>query len=563
MFSTLSSIVERTLSEKFGSDGTAVSWERPQDSSHGDIATPVAMQTAKSAGKNPKEIAEAVVEVLSGEKDVEKVEIAGPGYVNVFLTAEALIDALIETREACTAKVKNSESPVIVEYSQPNIAKPLGAHHLLTTLIGQSIANVYEHLGYSVIKWNYMGDWGTQFGKLFVGVEKWGKKSDISEYSVDDLLEMYVKFHEEVENDPTLDDLARVAFKKLEDGDQEVRAFWEVVVGTTKAALGGVYDALHVSFDTDLSESFYEDKMGPILEDGKKNNVFVEGEGGSLIVQFPEETNMPPYLVQKGDGATLYSTRDIAQMRYRMDEHSPQEILIVTDIAQKLHFEQLEATCEQLGWQLPAFENVLSGRMRFADKSMSTRKGNVMKLEEVIAEAVSRAETKISEHGDSIQTDDPSALAHMMGVGSVAYGILSQNRKQDVVFDWDKFLSFEGNSAPYLQYTHARAKSVVAKAGGTSELKKVDALTDKERQLLNTLLQFSRVLEEARKSHMPHILANFLYELSRDYNAFYNDTPILKADEPARSFRVHLTDLTASVLKTGASLLTISVPDRM
>lgn len=303
--------------------------------------------------------------------------------------------------------------------------------------------------------------------------------------------------------------------------------------------------------------------MASILEEGKKAGVFAEGEGGAYIVDFPEETQYPPYLVLKGDGATLYSTRDIAQMRYRMDEYKPQEILILTDIAQKLHFEQLEATCEQLQWDIPAFTNVLVGRMRFADKSMSTRKGNIVKLEEVLDESVRQAAAAIAAHGDKIQADDADELAEMMGIGSVAYGIVSQNRKQDIVFDWDKFLSFDGNSAPYLQYTHARAKSVLEKAASEGEFTVVSAFQLKERVVLGTLLQFESILEEARKSHMPHILTNYLYALCQDYNALYNDLPIIKAVEPERGNRLALTSLTASVLQTGAELLTLRVPDRM
>ncbi len=562
MFSSLSSTVQKALEAQYGIADISVSWERPQEAAHGDLATPVALQIAKKAEKNPREIAEAISEVLSSEESVEKVEIAGPGYVNIWLTPAALVAALGSTRHACTAKVK-SGAPVVVEYSQPNIAKPLGAHHLLTTLFGQSIANIYEHSGYEVIKWNYMGDWGTQFGKLSVAVSKWGDGRAASEYTVDELLELYVKFHNEVESDDTLEDQARAEFKKLEDGDAQLRAFWEDIVVVTKSALSGIYEQLHVSFDTDKSESFYERKMEPILEAGIASGVFKEGEGGSLIVEFPEESNMPPYLVRKGDGATLYSTRDIAQMQYRMQEIQPQEILIVTDIAQKLHFEQLAATCTQLGWDITGFENVLVGRMRYADKSMSTRKGNVLKLEEVLSEAVNKAEEKIAEHGDQIQADDPAELAKMMGIGAVSYGIVSQNRKQDIIFDWDKMLSFEGNSAPYLQYTHARARSVVAKAGDIQDVQDIDSLAAKERGLLNTLLKFENVLEESRKANMPHILANYLFELCQSFNTFYNDEPILKADEPTRSLRVSITDLTADVLKTGANLLTISVPDRM
>lgn len=566
MYGALTDAAKHALSEQFGITDIAVEWQRPQSVGHGDLSLSTALQISKRVGKSPVDIARVLVEELSALPLIEKAEVAGPGYVNVWLTPVALLDMLGETREACVAKVKKKkDQPIIIEYSQPNIAKPLGVHHLLSTLIGQSVGNLYDHAGYNTLRWNYLGDYGTQFGKLAVAVEKWGNKKDVSAYSIDELLALYVKFHAEVESDPTLEDQARAAFRSLEEGDETLRAFWEAVVTTTKGSLAVLYKRLHVSFDLDLGESFYEDKMDTVLAEGKKKKVFTEGEGGALIVQFPEETKMPPYMVQKSDGGTLYSTRDIAQMRYRMDTYKPQEILIVTDIAQKLHFEQLIETCKQLKWDLPEFENVLVGRMRFADKKMSTRAGTVLKLEEVLDEAVARAEKVIAEHGEKIQADDEADLGEMMGIGAVAYGILSQNRKMDMVFDWDKMLSFEGNSAPYLQYTHARTRSVLRKAEVTNPAfpTEVSSLTEKERTLIGALLQFARVLEDARVAHMPHLLSNYLYALAQDYNAFYNSDPILQAEEPFKSLRLALTSLTASVLKTGAELLTIRVPDRM
>ncbi len=272
---------------------------------------------------------------------------------------------------------------------------------------------------------------------------------------------------------------------------------------------------------------------------------------------------MPPYLVQKGDGGTLYSTRDIAQMRYRTDTYAPQKILIFTDIAQKLHFEQLVATCAQLEWELPPFENVLFGRMRFADRSMSTRKGNILKLEDALDEAVSRAEKLIEERGEKIQTEDPAGLAEMMGVGALVYGILSQNRKMDMVFDWDKMLTFEGNSAPYVQYTHARARSVLRKAGSDGSVSDIQEVTQKERALMKLILLFGATVEDARAEHLPHKLTNYLYELCQAFNSFYNSDEILTAAAEVRDFRLSLTKLTADVIKTGAELLTLRVPDRM
>ncbi len=564
MLDRLSSLAEKTI-QSMGDVEAKVGWEKPQERTHGDYATSIALKVAKPLGKAPKEVAEAVAVALRGDPGVANVEIAGPGYVNVWLTPAALLSMVPVVTGAMQKKVTRKEAPVIVEYSQPNIAKPLGIHHILSTVIGQTISNFYEHAGTPVLRWNYIGDWGTQFGKLAVAMEKWGAGKTAKDLGLDGLLALYVQFHQEVEKDASLEEQGRAAFQRLEQGDKALRAFWQDVLTVTKASLQSIYGRLHVSFDLDLGESFYEDKMDTVLAEGKKKKVFKEGEAGALIVEFPESQGYPPYLVLKGDGATLYSTRDIAQMRYRIDTYHPQRILICTDIAQKLHFEQLVATCAQLGWELPPFENVLFGRMRFADKSMSTRKGNILKLEHVLDEAVARAEEVIAARGDAIQTDDPKGLAEMMGVGALVYGILSQNRKMDLVFDWDKMLSFEGNSAPYLMYTHARCRSVLRKSGVVDPTlpASVPAMEEEERLLLGTLLQFPSVLEEALRDHLPHKLANYLHTLSQEANTFYVKLPILKAEEPARTLRLALTSLTADVLRAGAELLTLRLPDAM
>lgn len=568
-FPELSTAAVETLRQRFPQlalDVKDVVWERPADAAHGDIATSIALRLGKAAATKPADVAAVMAEGLRGlAGTVEKVEVAGPGYVNVWLTTHALLASLAETRRACTPAVRrDGEKPVIVEYSQPNIAKPLGVHHIIGTVVGQAVANLYRHAGYTVICWNYIGDWGTQFGKLAVAYRLWGGQKPVAQYTLDELLDLYVRFHKEVEAKPELEDEGRAAFRALEQGDKELRAFWADVVAVTKASLAGLYERLHVAFDLDLGESFYEDKMQPVIDAGIQSGVFHEGDGGALIAEFSAESALPPFMIRKSDGATLYSTRDLAQMRYRIDTYNPQSILIFTDIAQKLHFEQLEATCQQLGWALPHFENVLFGRMRFADAKMSTRKGTVMKLEHVVDEAVARAGTVIEERGEAIQTDDPKGLAEMMGSGALVYGILSQNRKMDIVFDWDKFLTFEGNSAPYLQYTHARASSVLRKAETEGGLQAAGVeLLAHDRALIAMLLQFPGALHAARTEHLPHKLAHYLYELCQHFNAFYNACPILKAPAAERDLRLGLTALTASVLKTGAELLTLRVPDRM
>ncbi len=550
------------LAKEYG-ESTEIHFDVSLDEEHGDLTTSAPLQLAKKLKKKPHDIAKVLAAGFTGMDGVEKAEVAGPGFVNVRLTTKALLGNIAHVRASCSPKKQRKEQPVIVEYSQPNIAKPLGIHHIIGTVVGQAVSNMYTFEGYPIIRWNYMGDWGTQFGKLAVAKEKWAPSKETLEMSITDLLDLYVKFHEEAEKDATLEAQGREAFLKLEKGDKALRKFWEDVLKVTKKSLGHLYERLHVSFDLDLSESFYSDKMEPILAEGKKKKVFVEGKEGSLIVEFPEESGIPPYLVQKGDGATLYSTRDIAQMRYRMDTYHPQSILIFTDIAQKLHFEQLAETCRRLGWELPVFENVLFGRMRFADRSMSTRKGNILRLEEALDEAVLRAEKLIEERGEKIQTDNPADLAEMMGVGALVYGILSQNRKMDMIFDWDKMLTFEGNSAPYVQYTHARACSVLRKAGEEGSAAPVETLTSKERLLLKLLLSFGDTVETARAEHLPHKLTNYLYELCQAFNSFYSSDAILTAEGHTRAARLHFTALTAEVLKCGAELLTLRVPDRM
>lgn len=565
MFSSLTSEAHLVLKNLYGLENIDLHWEAPKEAEHGDVSTAVALRLAKQLGKSPREIAENIAHSLSASTVVEKCEVAGAGYVNIWMKANVLLETLFETEESCTPKKKMSEPPVIIDYSSPNIAKPLGIHHILSTVIGQTLVNLYQHNGNEVVRWNYLGDWGTQFGKLAVAFEKWGKKKPIVEYTLDELLSLYVKFHDEAEKDDSLEEEGQAAFRRLEQGDQELRAFWSDAVAVTKQAMSSIYQRLHVSFDVDRGESYYEDKMLPILEEGKKKSVFKEGEKGALIVEFPEEANMPPAVVVKGDGATLYLTRDLALMKDRMEGWHPKAILWAVDIAQQLYFKQLFATVNQLGWNPPTLEHVYFGRMRFADGAMSTRKGKVLKLEEVLDEAVARASQIIEERGDAIQTDDPADLAEMMGVGALVYGILSQNRKMDMVFDWDKMLSFEGNSAPYLQYTHARARSILRKAEAEGEKPQIaiEHLTPHERVLILTLLRFSDVLLAARTEHLPHKLANYLYELCQAFNAFYNVDSIVQAIEPARSVRLYLTRLTADVLRVGSSLLTIRVPDRM
>ncbi len=563
-FDSLTADVQKYVAKTYGVADINPGWQFPQAIAHGDLTTSVAMRLGKQLSKQPKEVAEGLAAELSLHADVEKVEVAGAGYVNLRLKPAALLRGLKETQAACSAKITKGENPVIVEYCSLNIAKPLGVHHILTTMIGQALANIYVHSGYSVVRWNYLGDWGTQFGKLFVAYKRWGKGGDPTSLSLDDLLSLYVKFHEEAEKDAALEEEGQAAFKRLEQGDAEVRKVWQAFVDVTKRAVMPVLERLQVKFDTDLGESHYENAMQPIIDEGTKKGVFKPGERGATIVEFAPPSTLPPAMVLKADGATNYLTRDLALARDRVERYNPSAILHVVGAEQSLHFQQLMEIVKLLGWEMPKWEHISFGRMRFADESMSTRKGNIVRLEEVVAEAVERARAIIKERGEAIQTDDPEALAEMMGVGALVYGVLSQNRKMDIVFDWDKMLSFEGNSAPYLQYAYARARSVLRKAEMETMLPADAAsLTDADRSLIKTLSEYPRALSEALTEHMPHKLANYLYALAQEFNTFYNAEPILKSEDQTKILRLSLTSLCASVLRSGSSLLTLRLPERM
>lgn len=560
----LADICSSVLEEHFRVRNDVV-LEIPRESGKGDFTTSIALPLGKRLKMSPHDIASRLADALRTQDGVMRVDVLGPGYVNIYLTSEALIACLTESSAFLSPlPPKKGIAPVIIEFSSPNIAKPLGIHHVLSTIIGQALVNVYRHLGYATISINHIGDWGTQYGKLAVAYEKWGTKP-ITEYTIDEQLALYVRFHDEAEKMPSLEDEARAAFKKLEQGDAAMREFWRNVVDMTMQDMNRQYSVLGVSFDFVQGESFYEDKMSSILEEGKENGVFREGREGALIAEFSEESKLSPAIVLKGDGSTIYLTRDLATARYRIDRWHPSEILYVVDVAQQLFFKQLFAVIGQLGWETPAMEHVFFGRMSFADRKMSTRKGTILKLDDVIQEGIARSLQIIEEKESELSTEEKVSLAEMMGIGSIVYGVLSQNRKMDMIFDWDKFLSFEGNSAPYVQYTHARARSVLRKAGYDScEFpRELPPITASERDVIRLLLQWPAVLESMRAERMPHRLAQYIFELCQTFNTFYNAESILQAEGSSRDFRLALTSLMASFLNTGASILTLRVPDRM
>lgn len=541
--------------------------EYPAQEEHGDYASNLAMHLTKELQLAPKEIAQKIIDNLEKTDLIDKVEIAGPGFINFFLSRSLLnkeLEKVLDEKDNYGSLKAGENKNVIVEYSAPNIAKPLGVHHLLSTVIGQGIYNIYKELGFNAISINHIGDWGTQFGKLIYAYKKWGDKEAVAKEPIAELLKLYVKFHDEVENDASLEDEGRKEFKKFEEGDEENRELWKWFVEVSMEEINKTYGKLGgIHFDYVQGESFYEDKMDAVLHDGKEKKVFIEGEEGAYVIKYEDE-NIPTVPVQKKDGTTLYMTRDFATLKYRIDEWNPTKILYVVDIAQTMHFRQLFQGSSQLGWYNGCAEHVWFGRMHMKDGSMSTRKGTVILLNDVLDEAVKRAAKIVEEKSPNLENKEE--IARIVGVGAVKYNILSQNRTTDITFDWDIMLSFEGNSAPYLQYSYARARSILKKSGEeiTEGITDAGNVEEKITDLLRILPKFSENIITAAKEYKPNILANYIYNLAQKFNSFYNSVPVLKADtEEKRNERVKIVEASAQVIKNGLRLLGVEVVEEM
>jgi arginyl-tRNA synthetase len=539
--------------------------------SFGDYTSNIAMARAKEEGKKPIELAEESIKRLYKDKElsqlIEKIEIAGPGFINFWLKNDALLNNLIHiSREK--EKYGNNEiyksKTAIVEYSSANIAKPFTIGHLRSTIIGDAIANLLEASGYKVLRDNHLGDWGTQFGKQICAIKKWGDMEVISksENPVKELVELYVKFHEEAEKTPELDDEARLWFKKLEDGDAEAREIWKKCIDWSFREFDRIYHILGIRFSKEfengrgLGESFFENRMAPVIEELKQKQLLSEGNGGAKLVFFENE-KYPPAMILKKDGATLYHTRDLATDKYRLDKFNPDLIINEVGMEQKLYFQQLFEIEKMLEWFREGQRiHIAHGLVRFKEGKMSTRKGNVIWMQEVLDEAVARAK-KLGA--------DTEETAKTVAIGALKYNDLKRDPKTEIVFDWDEILNMEGNSGPYLQYTVARCKSVLAKAnakdGGRYGELNLKALTEAESIVARALIHFRETVQKAAESYSPNLLCNYLYELAKNYNSFYNAEKIIGSDREKAG--ILITDATAQVLTNGLNLLGIKVPAKM
>ncbi|MDP3975523.1 MAG: arginine--tRNA ligase, partial [bacterium] len=496
---------------------------------------------------------------------------AGPGFLNFRITTPSLEAGLMaqigDPDRLGLPQLDQSEAKtIVIDFSAPNIAKPMGVHHLLSTIIGQAINNLLKTCGYKVIRDNYVGDWGTQYGKLTVAIQKWGDMEKIKKNPIPELLNLYVKFHDQAEKDPGLEDQGRAAFKKLEEKDLEITKLWQWIREISLEECQKLWARLGAEFDCINSESFYEDKMQPIIAEGLKTGVITEGQEGALIIEM-DDPNKPPAIIRKKDGATLYATRDLARVKYWQDELKGSLGINVVDIAQKLYFEQLFEAAHKMGFTKMQQVHIDFGRMEFPEGGMSTRKGKVILLEEVLDEAEKQALKKIKDHSSELPEDEQKELARKLGLGAIKYNVLSQSRNKNYSFDWDQMLSFEGNSAPYLQYAYTRTQSILrkaAEAGLKTDLAVTASLAVEEKELLKKLLEFEEAIQRSTEEYKPNLLCSYLFETAQAFSTFYNNLRVLDAETAESiSTRLKLVEAAGTVLKKGLGLLGIEVPERM
>jgi arginyl-tRNA synthetase len=536
-----------------------VNLEFPENEAFGDYSTNIAMILAKKESKNPKELAQEFVSKLQKDRElsetVEKVEIAGPGFINLWLKKDVLVGNLIEIdseKEKYGSSNLGKGKIVIIDYSSPNIAKLFGIGHLRSTIIGQALYNIYKFLGYETVGDNHLGDWGTQFGKLLYMIDM-GKVTD---FDISKLEELYVKFHRLAEKDPTLEEKARQWFKKLEEGEGYAREIWQKCVNVSLKEFDRVYDSLGVKIDFAFGESYYEAEMRELLDNPSIQRHVSEGEDGAKIIDLAKEGINTPLMLLKGDGGTTYATRDLATISFRVRKWNPDIIIYEVGAEQSLYFKQLFATARLLGLTKKDIEFVHTAHGLYLaedGKKFATREGKTIKLDEVLNEAIDRSKKL----GNS-----DLKVARMVGIGAIKYFDLMHSVQSNVVFDWEKMMNLEGNSGPYLQYTVARINSVLAKKNAVREVVGKDIeVNEEEMTILRTLVRFPEVIISAGVNYSPNTLCNFLYDLASKFNTFYNKHKIIGGTN--EEFKILMAKGTSQVLSTGLKLLGISTPERM
>ncbi len=539
--------------------------EVPANKEMGDYAFPC-FKLAKKFRKAPNLIAADICGKLEGSDSFTKIECVA-AYINFFTDKSSYAKTVIESVNNAGAKYGESSEgegkTIVIDYSSPNIAKPFHVGHLRSTVIGSALYNIFEKLGYKCVGINHLGDWGTQFGKLIEAYKLWGSKEAVEEKGISELTRIYVKFHEEAEKDDSLNDRARAWFVKMQDGDEEAISLWKWFYDISIKEFERVYEKLGVKFDYYTGESFYNDKMDAVVEELKDKNLLVESNG-AMIVDL-EDAKMPPCLILRTDGGTLYATRDITAALYRKKTYDFDKCIYVTAIDQNLHFAQWFKVIEKMGYDWSKdLVHVPFGLVSLEDGKLSTRKGKVVLMEDLLNEAVKKTTGIIDEKNPDLPNKEE--VAKQVGIGAVIFDDLYNGRIKDIVFSWDRMLNFDGETGPYVQYTHARACSVLKKAGYDKKAENIDysVLTDDAAaDVCKTIALFNDKIKEAANRYEPSVIARYLVDVAQSFNKFYHDNIILADDENVKNARLALVDAVRTVIKSGLAILGIDAPKQM
>lgn len=544
-------------------DQTAISnlLEQPKSSDLGDIAFP-AFSLAKVERKAPQVIAADIAEKID-PSHFEKVVATGP-YVNFFLNKAKISDQVIKEviKEGADYGQQNEGNGgnITIDLSSPNIAKPFSVGHLRSTVIGDALSNIFRKMGYNTIKINHLGDWGKQFGLLMVAYKKWGNKEAVEANPIDELLQLYVRINAEIENDPALDNEGRLWFKKLEDGDPEATELWQWFRDESLVEFNRIYELLGVEFDSLNGEAFYNDKMDEAVKILEDKGLLKESKGASIVDL--DDVNLPPAMIKKSDGATLYITRDIATAMYRARTYNFVKNVYVVGQEQSNHFRQLKAVLKKMGfdWSNDMI-HVDFGLVTKNRQKLSTRKGNIILLEPTLQEAISRAKAQIEEKNPNLENKE--AVAHAVGVGAVKFYDLKTDRRNGYDFDLEAMVSFEGETGPYVQYAYARIQSILRKADFKPSLDANYNLNDAESwEIIKLIQDFARVVKRASDNFEPSLIAKYAISLAQAFNKYYAHTRILD-ETPERDSRLALSYTTAVVLKEALRMLGVEAPEKM
>ena len=535
--------------------------EQPKSSDLGDIAFP-AFSLAKLERKAPQAIAADIAEKID-QSAFEKVVATGP-YVNFFLDkskiSDQVIKSVIEAGADYGQQDEGKGQNITIDLSSPNIAKPFSVGHLRSTVIGDALSNIFRKMGYNTIKINHLGDWGKQFGLLMVAYKKWGSKEAVEANPIDELLKLYVRINAEIENDPELDEEGRKWFKKLEDGDPEATELWQWFRDESLVEFNRIYKLLGVEFDSLNGEAFYNDKMDEAVQILEDKGLLKESKGASIVEL--DDVNLPPAMIKKSDGATLYITRDIATAMYRARTYNFVKNIYAVGQEQSNHFRQLKAVLKKMGFDWSDdMVHVDFGLVTKNRQKLSTRKGNIILLEPTLQEAISRAKAQIEEKNPELENKEE--VAHAVGVGAVKFYDLKTDRRNGYDFDLEAMVSFEGETGPYVQYAYARIQSILRKANFTPSTDATYSLSDPESwEIIKLLQDFSRVVKRAAENYDPSLIAKYAINLAQAFNKYYAHTRILD-ESPERESRLALSYSTAVVLKEALRLLGVDAPEKM